>query len=80
VRIVSRGQLDYVPALDVLRGIAVAAVVSDLPEQHPELVTSVRPAEPFEQRVGLPLERYLAIFFAVMPASRRGTRSLTPGC
>ena len=46
--------------------IRAVRVFIDLPQQHPELVTTVAPTEAFEQRVGMPLERYLAIFFAVM--------------
>jgi hypothetical protein len=46
--------------------VRAVRVFIDLPQQHPELVTTVAPAASFEERIRMPLERYLAICFGAM--------------
>lgn len=46
--------------------VRAVRIFIDLPQQQPDLVTSVSPTQAFEAAVGVPLERYLAICFAAI--------------
>ncbi|HXH95718.1 MAG TPA: hypothetical protein VNH40_00790 [Gaiellaceae bacterium] len=55
------GMPDRHPVHSLLRTMRVFV---DLPERHPDLVTTVKPGQAFEAEVGLSLERYLAVCVA----------------